>query len=179
MSYKQYEKHGSRHTRLYNIWHGMKQRCFNPNDPNYKYYGGRGAVVCDEWLSFVSFKEWAESNGYDDTLSIDRIDPTSDYCPQNCRWIPLSENSRRAGKRSNYQHDNVHVKLTEQNVKEIVVFFTEHRFSLGKIAEAYGVTEGAIRKILKQELKDDYKTYLEKTRANPQSGLKGRYLDCV
>lgn len=73
--------------RLYGIWQGMLNRCRNPNRERYSRYGGRGIVVCDEWKDFSVFQEWALSNGYEEKLSIDRINPDGDYCPSNCRWV--------------------------------------------------------------------------------------------
>ena len=79
--------HGDHKSRLYKIYGAMKQRCYNPNYDKYDYYGGKGIVICDEWLSdYVTFKEWALSNGYKDSLSIDRIDGDGNYDPSNCRW---------------------------------------------------------------------------------------------
>ena len=69
----------------------MKDRCFNFHNPEYKHYGGRGITVCNEWLDFSSFKEWAESNGYTNKLTIERIDFNGNYCKENCKWITLSE----------------------------------------------------------------------------------------
>ena len=65
----------------------MKSRCYNPNVPNFKYYGGRGITVCDEWKeSFQSFYEWAIESGYADKLTLDRKDGNGNYEPSNCRW---------------------------------------------------------------------------------------------
>lgn len=89
-------EHGMTNTRLMNIWKNMKQRCNNPKNPAYNNYGAKGIKVCKEWEeSSAEFFKWALSNGYTDDLTIDRIDSTGNYEPSNCRWIPLSENSRR------------------------------------------------------------------------------------
>ena len=84
-----FEKHGcavkAHQNRLYNIWQNMKQRCYGHKHNSYLY---KNINVCDEWKqSFVVFKKWAEENGYHKDLSIDRIDGTKDYCPENCRWV--------------------------------------------------------------------------------------------
>jgi len=93
-------KHGDtvhyQRTRLYETWTGMKQRCTNSNLVSYKYYGGRGIMVCDEWAyDYAPFREWAYANGYDDTLCIDRIDNDGGYYPSNCQLITMSENARK------------------------------------------------------------------------------------
>lgn len=85
-------KHDLCGTRIYRIWQAMKQRCLNPNTCNYKYYGGRGVVVCDEWINDIkSFHTWAVNNGYADDLTIDRIDVNGSYEPSNCRWVSMKE----------------------------------------------------------------------------------------
>lgn len=96
--------HGGCHDRLFRVWTGMISRCTNPNSAPYKNYGGRGIKICDEWRhSYQSFKDWAYSNGYDDKAlrgecTIDRIDVNGNYCPENCRFIPLSEQSKNTTK---------------------------------------------------------------------------------
>lgn len=91
--------HGKKNTRLYRIWNGMKDRCFNKNSPDYNSYGGRGITVCEEWKqSFECFYIWAVSNGYSDSLSIDRINGDGNYEPDNCRWATASEQNRNRRK---------------------------------------------------------------------------------
>lgn len=88
--------HGKCGTRLYKTWRNMKTRCYNKNCVEYSCYGGRGIKVCDEWLNdFSVFYDWAMEHGYDDNLTIDRIDNDKNYCPENCCWITRSENIRK------------------------------------------------------------------------------------
>lgn len=92
-------KHGSSRTRLYNIWLGMKHRCYNPHNSEYNAYGGRGIKVCPEWKNdFGVFEKWAMDNNYAGNLTIERIDVNKGYEPSNCKWITRSEqlkNTRR------------------------------------------------------------------------------------
>jgi len=84
------KKHGASRSRLYATWKNMKQRCENPNASQYEYYGGRGIKVCDDWAnSFEVFMKWAIASGYNDSLTIDRVDGNGNYCPANCRWISM------------------------------------------------------------------------------------------
>ena len=88
-------KHGGAGTRLYKTWKGMKTRCYNKNTPCYKYYGGKGIIICEEWLNdFVVFRDWAMSNGYTDELTIDRINSDNNYEPNNCQFLTQAENKR-------------------------------------------------------------------------------------
>ena len=91
--------HGMTESRLYVSWCNMKSRCNNERNIMFKSYGGRGISVCREWeSSFDIFMKWAISNGYKDGLTLDRIDVNGNYQPNNCRWIPSSEqtlNTRR------------------------------------------------------------------------------------
>ena len=100
-----FETHCMSKTRLHKLWLHVKERCFNKNSKAYKYYGGRGITVCDEWRDdFQAFYDWAMKNGYDETAprgqcTIDRIDVDGNYKPDNCRFV--SEKTQANNKTNN------------------------------------------------------------------------------
>ena len=95
-------KHGKRYERVYNTYLRMRARTINPNDADFKHYGGRGIVICGKWRNdFMVFYNWAMSHGYRDDLTIDRIDNNKGYFPVNCQWITSSENTARRNKKYN------------------------------------------------------------------------------
>ena len=92
-------KHSGKGKRVYNIWCDIKKRCNNPNSWAFQHYGGRGIRVCEQWQNdFQAFHDWAMANGYEDHLTIDRIDNDGNYEPGNCRWVTQeiqNDNTRR------------------------------------------------------------------------------------
>lgn len=102
---QKFQTHGLSHSRLYNQWRMMINRCTCPSHKSYADYGGRGISVCDEWKTFVNYKEWALSHGYNDSLTIDRIDVDGNYEPSNCRFADMITqcNNRRSSKFLTYQ----------------------------------------------------------------------------
>ena len=118
-------KHGMRHSRLYNIWRSMRQRCQNKSCINYHRYGARGISVCDEWEDFNTFLMWAGDNGYADDLSIDRIDVNGNYEPSNCRWATAKE-------QSNNRRNNVLVEIAGC------------KYTLSELSEMIGIKHGTL-----------------------------------
>lgn len=113
--------HGKADTKLFKVWTGMKQRCFNPKDHAYPNYGGRGITICAEWSNdFSAFYAWSMANGYKEGLSIDRMDVNGSYCPENCRWVtPLTQmnNTRRT----------------------VYIEYNGERTTIGNLARRYGL----------------------------------------
>lgn len=110
-------KHNKSGTRLYLIWNGMKQRCENENDTTYKNYGARGITCCNEWQEFEPFYEWAMAYGYQDNLSIDRIDVNGNYEPSNCRWVSRKEQDRNRRNTWNITFDGKTMCATDWEIE--------------------------------------------------------------
>lgn len=105
--------HGRQPRRLHRIWSGMKCRCHDPNNKDFRNYGARGISVSEEWSGFEAFRDWALSHGYRDDLTLDRIDVNGNYSPENCRWATAEE---QANNRTN--NHKVSYKGETKNVSE-------------------------------------------------------------
>lgn len=101
------DRYGLSNHPLNTIWCGMKERCTNRNADNYKWYGENGINVCDDWLVFINFYRWAVNNGWEPGLSIDRIDCSKGYSPDNCRFVTHKEQCRN-------RRTNVHITIDDE-----------------------------------------------------------------
>jgi len=136
-------KHGYKNTKLYRVWCDMKQRILNPKNKGYKDYGGRGIKICDEWLEFIPFRDWALSNGYKEDLQINRIFNDDNYEPSNCEFITHTENSRsrRGQKIKNMEIAN-----------EIRDLNKTGKYTQKELAEKYGVHRRTISLIINNKI---------------------------
>lgn len=122
---KDLETHHLSNTRLFIIHRAMKRRCYDKRVKQYKNYGARGIKVCDEWLnSLESFAKWSYDNGYNDTLTIDRIDNNGNYEPNNCRWV--DQQTQQNNKRNNIKIEhNGKIKTISQWSKELDISYSK------------------------------------------------------
>ena len=140
-------KHHDYKNRLYHIWQKMKERCLNANCEAYRDYGGRGIAVCKEWLDdYVNFKQWALCNGYEETLTIERIDVNGNYDPNNCMWANRKQ-------QSNNKRNNIILKLDGRSQ------------TLSEWSEETGISYSCLR-ARKVRGWDDYKTLTTPVRKN-------------
>ena len=99
-------RHGGTRDPLYAVLNEMHQRCENRNCYDYQWYGAKGVSVCQEWSlsNFPAFRSWAISTGYTSGVTIDRINPSGNYEPSNCRWITIQEQQRNRRPRPAKEH---------------------------------------------------------------------------
>lgn len=120
--------HGKSKTKLYRKYRSILNRCYSPSNKHYDRYGGRGITVCDEWReSFESFSNWAYSNGYDPNKnghywSIDRIDNSKGYSPDNCRFTTAEEQMKNRDITTLYEYNG-------------------SMYSASEFADKYGITD--------------------------------------
>ena len=105
--------HGMSDTRLYRIYKHILNRCNNKNDNRYDRYGARGITICEEWKDFNRFAEWALANGYNDKLSIDRINVNMGYSPDNCRWADAHQQSNNRSNNKLYTYNSATHTIAE------------------------------------------------------------------
>ena len=123
--------HNLYYSRIYKIYNGMKNRCYCKTDYHYENWGKRGITICDEWLGkngFINFYNWAISNGYNDNLSIDRIDNNGSYEPSNCRWTTKEVQQNNTRRNKKYEYNGEALTLSQLSKKyQINVSTLYHR----------------------------------------------------
>lgn len=128
-----------RHHKIYAAWKHMRDRCRNPRHEHYSNYGGRGIVVCEEWIaSFEGFRDWSLANGYADHLTIDRIDNEKGYFPDNCRWTTIkaqARNRRTNRPESAFGETKLVCEWAEDSRCVVSLVTLKHRFRMGWEAE--------------------------------------------
>ena len=131
--------HGLSKEALYDVWRDMIRRCENPNDHAYKYYGGRGITVCEEWHKLEVFYAWAISSGYAKGLTIERKDVNGNYCPENCTWITMKEQGRNRRHVELYEGKTSVEWEVELGLPPRILNNQKSRrnLSLGEVVEAY------------------------------------------
>ena len=150
--------HNKCETRLYRIRRNMKKRCYNKNAKEYNLYGGRGITVCEEWKNnFQSFYDWAMGNGYEEHLTIDRINNDGNYEPSNCRWTTQSIQTRnqRIMNKNKTGHKGVFFEKTRSKWKAYITI-NKKTIQLGRfntIEEAIQSRKEAEQKYFKEENK--------------------------
>lgn len=138
--------------RLHNIFQGMLDRCYNPKDRAYRWYGAKGIKVCDEWIQNPeSFEEWALDNGYQEGLTIDRKDELKDYSPENCRWTTLSDNAKYKSTTRIVEVDGI-----EHTGREWPNFLILGTNTINKMLREY--PEEQVKEFIRRRLKDKTKT---------------------
>lgn len=140
--------HNKSATRIYGIWHAMKQRCYYEKNVCYKDYGGRGISVCKEWLNdFQAFYDWAMTNGYADDLTLDRIDVNGNYEPNNCKWSTQEE---QATNKRNSRYIEYHGELKTLSEWSKITKI-DHKTISYRIEKGYPMDKVFARKDLRNE----------------------------
>lgn len=118
--------------RIREIWRQMHQRCENPYHISYKYYGGKSVKVCEEWRDYQKFVDWSLKNGYRDTLSLDRVDSTRGYSPNNCRWVSYDVQNNNSS-HCHYLTFNGQTKSMSEWSKETGISYSAIKSRLNKL----------------------------------------------
>lgn len=137
---KAWETHGDTYKRLYRIWKLMKSRCEGDRKESRatRDYRDRGIRVCPEWHDYESFRDWALKNGYEDGLTIDRIDVNGNYEPSNCRWADAKTQANNTRRNINITYNGKTMTLKQWSFELKIKYRTlSHRIlKLGWSVEA-------------------------------------------
>ena len=165
--------HGLKFTRLYNIHRGMIDRCYYKSHKTYDRYGGRGIRICDEWYTpgvkgnpgFMNFYRWSKKHGYQDNLTIDRIDNDGPYAPWNCRWVTSKVQSNNKSNNEYIYDGEEHLTTPQFDIKYGFPEGTRyvHAKRAGRWSDA-AILYGATHKSLKLRKQSKKNVYLDKDR---------------
>lgn len=137
--------HGERYTKLYKVWQGVKSRSINSGSffdrPEHDEYKAKGITICNEWLDYQVFSNWAKDNGYieDKGLSIDREDNTKGYFPENCRWTTSdiqAQNTKVLWKTNNSGYRGVSLTARKKNPYRAIIYVQGKQIALGSYSTA-------------------------------------------
>jgi hypothetical protein len=137
-------KYEKSHPRLAGIFRHMMGRCYTQSNLDYHNYGARGIKVCDEWKNDRNkFCEWALNNGYQDNLSIERIDSKKGYGPENCKWANAEEQARNTRR----------VKMTIEGARSMRKIYKESPCysTILKLAKEYKVSDATVYLIIQNK----------------------------
>ena len=134
-------------TRLYTIWKDMKQRCYDPKHVAFPRYNGKGIYICEEWLKFENFRDWAFANGYEENLTLDRINGNDIYKPENCRWTTMKV---QGNNRSN--NTIVTYRGKQYTIAELADYIGMEYRTLGDRIAKWNDIEKAVNAPIRQEI---------------------------
>lgn len=144
--------HGKSGTRLHRIWKLIRQRCNNINATGYNNYGGKGIKLCPEWNDFLTFEAWAIENGYEEGLTLERVDPNKDYEPSNCEWITKSQNIARRNKGIAGTGKTFRSRFTEKDIEDMK-YMRNEGVTYDVIAGAFATSISHVSRLVKDEIK--------------------------
>lgn len=149
-------KHGYAGTKIYNVWYSMKARCTKKKKQSYKNYGGRGIDYCEEWEDPENFINWALNNGYEEGLTLERIDVNGNYTPDNCTFVTRAEQNRNT-------------------TRNIIVNINNKKMTLAELARKLDLSRGTLyRWYHKENLKDLELVFRYKNVPEKYKSEKGR-----
>lgn len=147
------KQHGFSKTRLYDTWCNMKSRCHNPKNNYYYNYGAKGTSVCDEWrYNFIAFKDWALNNGYNDDLTIDRIDNSKGYSPDNCRFADDFVQANNTTRNHKMTYNGITKTMSEWS-NDLDISYTTLRKRLN---DGWTVEDAIEKPMIKSNIREEY-----------------------
>lgn len=134
--------HGEARTKLYYVWGSMIQRCENPNSKSYKNYGANGITVCPSWRKdFEEFSKWAKRDGYREGLTIERKNVLMGYSPDNCIWIPKSEQTKNTSR-------SIINRFTKEEIMNIYKEWDIEETTKKELKRKYNLSNKGLDKVL-------------------------------